>query len=344
MTYTSTTKFVAILFFFAFAVAYKHPLACEIVKSYKRLNFDHLGWLMHKKPHYENNYISTYMYAKDPASNKGTGTKYLFYPYLPDNVCKQDNNGKIEVLYKQYGSDMSAVENEIDRIARSNRLEIYNRTWMSEIYYPLPYVIPVDRVEDSGGAKKYTVLEYDNLFDYLKPYIANNILPYRNVDIKAALKVPDLNVWKFFIINQLMVSLKIMQRLGYLHMNIGVNSVLLRSRTEAGWFDTNQITAIPESDEILEVISVVKKTDKKKRVYMEPNDYQSSRYRDYKLHYNPAPSNSNETFHKYRYTKASNVAAFAIFIINMFAPGFGEEFRKAKDMSLQIVSKATVRL
>ena len=331
------TKFVTIFIFCAFAVAHKESRACEIIKSYKSLDLHQLGTLKHEKAHYESKYLSSYMYAKDPSSAEGLETKNLFYPYMPDNYCKKTNDAKKEYINNYYSHILSAQAVKTTEIIATNNYAIKSKMDNFRYVYSFPYVISYDSIDEDGEKRKYAVLTYNQLFDYLRPYIGDNSEFLNEEAIKDALGVTDLNVWKFFIINQLMVGLNMIYRAQHLHKNIGVNSVMLRSKTEAGWFDTDQIQKMYDPKRYKVIVGMVKKYDKKQRPYIEPKDYQFKRYKDYKLYYNQEPYSEIhlKNHASFYYASASNVAAFAILIINMFAPGFGTEFQKTENTTLK---------
>ena len=328
-------KLTVLIIFCASIVDPKPSWARDIIKNYKHLNLENLGTLRHKDAHYESKYFSSFMYEKSPSSTGGTDTKYLFYPYLPVNYCKKTKGGAKEVEIS-YNVNLPKLDKEV-AIKAINYELIESRAKKLRYFYSLPYVISYDRINEKDMKEGYAVLAYDHIFDYLSIYTGTNSVLHNEDAIKGALGVKDLNVWKFFLINQLIVGLKMIHRTRHMHVNIGVNSVMLRSKTEAGWFDTDQLYEIDKDNQVEKIDGMVKRYDKKNRISTGPKDVSFKRYKDYKFYYKETPYShiSLKNYKIYSYTTASSVAAFAILIIDMFARGFGKEFRKTKFTTLE---------
>lgn len=305
---------------------------CEDIQQFYMLDPQTYGTLKHTEKHYESEYLFSCMYSNKNSVTGKDDTKYLFYP-LDAEIYNKNDAG--ETTEKEEDKSNVLSQQQINEIIRSNRITKTHQIDTQNLI-SFPYVILPDKLEEKPeeseeSGKNYVSLTYDNIFDYLKPYIVKDSGYHINeTKGKESLNISNLDVWKFFIINQLMVSLKMMNRFELVHMNIDVSSVMLRSKTEAGWFDTDMIRPLSTKKMVDDKCTKVKKFDKNKQPIDEFEECNFIRYNEFKL-YSKQKYRFNEyeqtKFHDYYYKTSSNVAAFAILIVEIFTPGFSQIIR-----------------
>ena len=295
----------------------------DLKKYYKTLDLGNSRRLVRNKPHYENSNISSYLYASTQSDVDPQGTKYLYYPYLPESCyakCKLNEKASAKTQADQQGSNqsdfcLSMASSETRIIVNLNSQRMSRRSDRAKLFESLPYIITHQQQESH---QYYSIFKYHGVFDYLKTYLSARSDSVANGFNKHFLKIPDLNIWRLFIVNQLMTGLKALYRLNLLHINTSVSSVVLRSRTEAGWIDTENIELMDYERKYVHISAIEKVYNKKKQASLKPAPSDMERYVDLELYYKRSVYYSPYALYDYYFTNASSVIAFAYLIIEMF--------------------------